>query len=86
MTDSRNPCWVTETGTTETRATSPAEIEHRWVTGKPFRVYRHALDVTVADTDRLIRAGFTCVRVVWQRDDLSVAATDVDLERHRRRE
>ena len=72
--------YVTQPGTR--LRTAPAEIIHDWSIGLEFRVYRFANKVTKAASHHLIAAGFTHVRVVWQRPDLSVTSTDIDISQY----
>lgn len=74
-----NYCFVTQIGEQRQR---PQDIMEAWADGNEFRVYQFATIITVNDTTRLRMAGFTHVRVVYQRDDLSVSAVDIDLKRY----
>lgn len=77
-----NPCWVTQAD--GRKAETREAIEADWSEGKEFCVYQHAVRVTVGHTDRLVRAGFTHLRVVYQRTDLTLGAVDVELSKFRR--
>lgn len=74
-----NPCWVTQTDGRD--AETREAIEADFAAGKPFRVYQYATIVTVGHAQRLMMSGFTHLRVVFQRKDLSVSALDIDLKK-----
>lgn len=73
-----NPCYVTpRAGKTYE---SIDEARAAWTDGHEFRIYIYANIITSADTNRLIRAKFTHVRIIWQRADFKVMHTDIELK------
>lgn len=79
LVSSANPCWVTQPD--GRKETTREAIEADWAAGKLFRVYQFATTVSVGHSANLLHAGFTHLRVVFQREDLSVDALDIDLNK-----
>ena len=73
-----NPCYVSPRGSTTYEAVD--EVRAAWADGKEFRIYQYAVMITVADTNRLLRAKFTHIRFVWQRKDWRVMHYDLELK------
>lgn len=56
------------------------EVRAAWADGVEFRVYEYAVLITKVDTNRLLKAKFTHVRIVWQRKDFRVMHHDIELK------
>lgn len=72
-----NPCFLTPRGTKTYESVD--EVRAAWTDGAEFRVYMYGVIVTKAETNRLLRAKFTHVRIVWQTKELRVMYTDIEL-------
>lgn len=73
-----NLCYVSPRGATTYETVD--EVRAAWADGKEFRIYQYANLISKADTNRLMRAKFTHVRVVWQRKDFRVMHYDIELK------
>ena len=73
-----NLCYVTPRG--QPTYESIDEVRASWTDGVEFRIYMYATLITKADTNRLMRAKFTHVRIVWQRKDYRVMHHDIELK------
>lgn len=61
-----NPCLVyVPKGTSHTAE----QLRDMWHSGEVFRIWRHAIDVTVHSSLKLRMAGFTHVRIVYTHPD-----------------
>ena len=71
------PCFITpRAGKTYE---SVDEVRAAWTDSAEFRIYMYGNIITKADTNRLLRAKFTHVRIVWQRADFRVMHVDIEL-------
>jgi len=55
-------------------------VRAAWTDGAEFRAYKHCSIVTKGDTNHLLRARFTYVRVVWQNASFRVMHCDIELK------
>ena len=73
-----NPCYVSPRGAKTYETVD--EVRAAWTDGAEFRIYQYAHIISVTDTNRLLRAKFTHVRIVWQRQDFRVMHHDIELK------
>jgi hypothetical protein len=73
-----NPCYVTPRGAKTYESVD--EVRAAWTDSAEFRIYHYAQIITKADTNRLLRAKFTHVRVVWQNAYHRVMHCDIELK------
>ena len=72
-----NPCFLTPRAAKTYE--SADEVRAAWTDGAEFRIYIYANIVSKADTNRLLRAKFTHVRIVWQNKEFRVMHVDIEL-------
>lgn len=72
-----NPCFLTPRGIKTYESID--EVRAAWTDGAEFRIYVYGNIITKADTNRLLRAKFTHVRIVWQNLAFRVMHVDIEL-------
>ena len=73
-----NPCFLTPRGIKTYESID--EVRAAWTDGAEFRIYVYGNIITKADTNRLLRAKFTHVRIVWQNLAFRVMHVDIELK------
>ena len=73
-----NPCFLTPRGTKTYESID--EVRAAWTDGAEFRIYMYGNIITKADTNRLLRAKFTHVRIVWQNLAFRIMHVDIELK------
>lgn len=73
-----NPCFLTPRGTKTYESID--EVRAAWTDGAEFRIYMYGNIITRAETNRLLRAKFTHVRIVWQNKEFRVMHVDIELK------
>jgi len=73
-----NPCFLTPRGTKTYESID--EVRAAWTDGAEFRIYMYGNIITKAETNRLLRAKFTHVRIVWQNKEFRVMHVDIELK------
>lgn len=73
-----NPCFLTPRGAKTYESID--EVRAAWTDGVEFRIYMYGNIITKAETNRLLRAKFTHVRIVWQNKEFRVMHVDIELK------
>jgi hypothetical protein len=73
-----NPCFLTPRGTKTYESID--EVRAARTDGAEFRIYMYGNIITRAETNRLLRAKFTHVRIVWQNKEFRVMHVDIELK------
>lgn len=73
-----NPCFLTPRGIKTYESID--EVRAAWTDGAEFRIYVYGNIITKADTNRLLRAKFTHVRIVWQNLAFRIMHVDIELK------
>ncbi len=73
-----NPCFLTPRGIKTYESID--EVRATWTDGAEFRVYLYGNIITKAESNRLLRAKFTHVRIVWQNKEFRVMHVDIELK------
>jgi len=73
-----NPCFLTPRGTKTYESID--EVRAAWTDGAEFRIYMYGNIITKAESNRLLRAKFTHVRIVWQTLAFRIMHVDIELK------
>lgn len=73
-----NPCFLTPRA--DKTYESVDEVRAAWTDGAEFRIYMYGNIITKAETNRLLLAKFTHVRIVWQNKEFRVMHVDIELK------
>lgn len=73
-----NPCFLTPRA--DKTYESVDEVRAAWTDGAEFRIYMYGNIITKAESNRLLRAKFTHVRIVWQTLAFRIMHVDIELK------
>lgn len=73
-----NPCFLTPRGIKTYESID--EVRAAWTDGAEFRIYMYGNIITKAESNRLLRAKFTHVRIVWQTLAFRIMHVDIELK------